>query len=86
MFDIDEDFPFPKAQGNFIPGNYVAVFGDEEDEKFERLVFKLEPATFAAELKFAAIETEVAELIDDKGHCLLPAAWLKYSTGENLEG
>ncbi len=70
VFDIDEDFPLPKAPGNFIPGNNLSVFGDQEDEKFERLPLKLEPAAFAAELKFAAMEAEVAELIDDKGHCL----------------
>jgi hypothetical protein len=72
VFYIDEDFPFPKAAGDFIPGNNLSVFGDQEDEKFERLPLKLEPAAFAAELKFAAIETEVAELIDDKGHRLPP--------------
>jgi hypothetical protein len=70
VFDIDEDFPLPKAPGNFTPGNNLSVFGDQEDEKFERLPLKLEPAAFAAELKFAAMEAEVAELIDDKGHCL----------------
>ena len=70
VFDVDEDFPLTKAPGNFIPGNNLSVFGDQEDEKFERLPLKLEPAAFAAELKFAAIEAEVAELIDDKGHCL----------------
>ena len=72
VLDIDEDFPLPKALGNFISGNNLSVFGDQEDEKFERLPLKLEPAAFAAELKFAAIEAEVAELIDDKGHCLPP--------------
>ena len=72
VFDIDEDFPLPKALGNFISGNNLSVFGDQEDEKFERLPLKLEPAAFAAELKFAAMEAEVAELIDDKGHCLPP--------------
>jgi hypothetical protein len=46
------------------------VFGDQEDEKFERLPLKLEPAAFATEFKFAAIKAEVAELIDDKGHSL----------------
>jgi len=72
VFDIDEDFPLPKAPGNFIPGNDLSVFGYEEDEKFERLPLKLEPAAFAAEFKFAAMEAEVAELIDDKGHRLAP--------------
>jgi hypothetical protein len=82
VFDIDEDFPLPKALGNFISGNNLSVFGDQEDEKFERLALKLEPAAFAAKLKFAAIEAEVAELIDDQGHCLPPAAWQKYSIGQ----
>ena len=72
VFDIDEDFPLPKALGNVIPGNNLSVIADQEDEKFERLPLKLEPAAFAAELKFAAIEAEVAELIDDNGHCLPP--------------
>ena len=72
VFGIDEDFLLPKAPGNFIPGNHLSVFGDQEDEKFERLPLELEPAAFAAELKFAAIEAEVAELIDDKGHGLPP--------------
>jgi hypothetical protein len=72
VFDIDEDFPLPKALGNFIPGNNLSVFADQEDEKFERLPLKLEPAAFAAELKLAAMEAEVAELIDDNGHCLPP--------------
>ena len=72
MFDIDEDFPLPEASGNLIPGNNLSVFGDQEDEKFERLPLKLEPAAFAAELKLATIEAEVAELIDDKGHCPPP--------------
>ena len=72
VFDIDEDFPLPKATGNFIPGDNLSMFGDQQDEKFERLPLELEPAAFAAELKFAAIEAEVAELIDDKGHCLPP--------------
>src|ERR1700722_5498889 len=70
VFDIDKDFPLPKALGNFIPGNHLSVFGDQEDEKFEGLPLKLEPVAFAAELKFAAIEAEVAELVDDKGHGL----------------
>ncbi len=58
-----------KHPGNLIPGNNLFVFGDQEDEKFERLPLKLEPAAFAAELRLATIEAEVAELIDDKGHC-----------------
>ena len=68
MFAIDEDFPPPKAPGNFIPGNHLSVFGDQEDKKFERLALKLEPAAFAAELKFAAMEAEVTELVDDELH------------------
>ena len=72
VFEIDEDFPLPKARGNFIPGNNLSVFGDKEDEKFERLSLKLEPAAFAAKLKFAAVETEITELIDDSGHRLPP--------------
>src|ERR1700722_10250156 len=28
-FDIDEDFPLPKAPCNFIPGNNLSVFGDQ---------------------------------------------------------
>jgi hypothetical protein len=68
VLDIDEYFPIPKAPGNFIPGNNLSMFADQDDEKFERLSLKLEPAAFAAELKFAAIKAEVAELIDDKGH------------------
>jgi hypothetical protein len=72
VFDIDEDFPLPKALGNVIPGNNLSVIADQEDEKFERLPLKLEPAAFAAELKLAAMEAEVAELIDDNGHCLPP--------------
>jgi len=44
------------------------VFTDQEDEEFERLPLKLEPAAFAAELEFAAVQAEVAELIDDKRH------------------
>ena len=48
VFDVDEDFPLPKAPGNLIPGNNLSVFGDQEDEKFERLPLKLEPAAFAA--------------------------------------
>jgi hypothetical protein len=70
MFDIDEDFALPKALGDFISSNNLSVFGDQEDEKFERLPLKLEPAAVAAEFKFAAMESEVPELIDDKGHCL----------------
>ncbi len=70
VFDIDEDFLLPKAPGNFVPGNNLTVFGDQEDEKFERLPLKLEPAAFAGELEFAAIEAEVGELIDGKGHGL----------------
>jgi hypothetical protein len=48
------------------------VPGDQKNEKFERLALKLEPAAFAAQLKFAAVEAEVAELIDDEGHYLPP--------------
>ena len=70
MFAIDEDLRLPKALGNFISGNYFSVFGDQEDEKFEGLPFKFEPAPFAAELKFAAIEAEIAELIGHESHCL----------------
>ena len=44
----------------------------QEDEKFERLPLKLEPAAIAAQLKFAAMKAEVAELIDDKWHHLPP--------------
>jgi hypothetical protein len=72
VLDIDEDFLPPKAAGNFIPGDDLSVPGDEEYEKFERLALKLEPAAFAAQLKFAAVEAEVAELIDDEGHYLPP--------------
>jgi hypothetical protein len=68
VLDIDEDIPSPKGLGNFIPGNNLAVLADEEDKKFERLSLQLQPAAFAAELKFAAVEAEVAELIDDKRH------------------
>jgi hypothetical protein len=68
VFDIDEDFPLPKAPGNFIPGNDLPMFGDQENEKFERFPLKLEPAAFAAEFKFAAIKAEIAEFIDNKGH------------------
>jgi hypothetical protein len=68
VFDIDEDFPLPKAPGNFIPGNNLSMFGDQDDEKFERLPLKFEPVAFAAELKFAAIKTEISESIDDQGH------------------
>ena len=72
MFDIDEDFPIPKALGNLIPGNNLSVFGDQEDEEFERLPLQLEPVAFAAEFKFAAMKAEVAELIDGKGHRFSP--------------
>jgi hypothetical protein len=72
VFDINEDFLSPKAPGNFIPGNNLSVPGDQKNEKFERLALKLEPAAFAAQLKFAAVEAEVAELIDDEGHYLPP--------------
>ena len=72
LFDIDEDFPTPKALCNFIPSNNQSMFGDEQDEKFERLSLKLEPAAFAAKLKFAAVETEITELIDDSEHRLPP--------------
>src|SRR5580658_8298505 len=47
VFDIDEDFPLPKALGNLIPGNNLSVFTDQENEKFERLPLQLEPAAFA---------------------------------------
>ena len=50
MFEINEDFPLPKARGNFIPGNNLSVFGDQEDEQFERLSLQLQPAAFAAKL------------------------------------
>ena len=72
MFNIDEDFPLPKAPGNFIQGSNLPVFGDQEDEKFEWLPLKLESAAIAAELKFAAMEAEVAELIEGKGQRLPP--------------
>src|SRR5271168_971965 len=85
MFAIDEDFPLPKAPGNFIPGNNLSVFGDQQDEKFERLPLKLEPAAFAAELKPAAVDAEVAEFIDDKRHCISPRRG-NYSTGQTKDG
>jgi hypothetical protein len=72
VFDIDENFPLPKAPGNLIPGNNLSVFGDKEDEKFKRLPLKLEPAAFAAKLKFAGMEAKVAEFIEAKGHRLPP--------------
>ena len=74
MFDIDEDFLFPKALGNFTSGNNLSVFGDQENEKFERLALKLDPAAFAAELKFAAIKAKVSESIDGKRQRSLPRA------------
>src|SRR5580658_1248290 len=52
VFDIDENFSLPKAPGDFIPGDDLSMFGDQENEKFERLPLKLEPAAFAAEFKF----------------------------------
>ena len=72
VFDIDEDFPLPKALGNLIPGNNLSVFADQEDEKFERLSLKPEPAAFAAELKFAGMKAEFAELIDGSRHRFPP--------------
>ncbi len=72
VFDIDEDFPLPQARGDFVTSNNLSMFGDQEDEEFERLPLKLEPAAFAAELKFAAMKAEVAELKDGKGTGPLP--------------
>jgi hypothetical protein len=48
------------------------MFPDHEDEEFERLALEFEPATFAAELKFAAMKAEVAESIDVNGHRFPP--------------
>ena len=84
MFDIDEDFPVPKPPGDFLPGDNLAMFGNQEDEEFERLPLKLEPAAFAAKLKFAGMKAEFAESIDGKGHQFSSRGWLKYSIGENL--
>ena len=72
VFDIDEDFLLPQAPGDLVPSNNLSMFRDQQDEEFERLPLELEPAAFAAELKFAAIKAEVAELIDGKGHRFLP--------------
>ena len=72
VFDIDEDFPLPKALGDFLPGDNLSMFGDQEDEEFERLPLELEPAAFAAKLKCAAMKGEVAELIDGKRHRFPP--------------
>jgi hypothetical protein len=74
VFDVDEDFPLPKAPGDLIPGDDLSVFGDQENEKFERLPLKLEPAAFAGELKFAAMQAELAKLIDGNGHLFPPEA------------
>jgi len=65
VFNVDEDFPLPKAPGDFLPANHLSMFCDQENEKFERLPLEFEPATLPAELKFAGMEAEVAELVDD---------------------
>ena len=68
VFDVDEDFLLPQAPGNLFAIHDLAVFADQKDEEFERFSFELEPAAVAGELKFAAMEAEVAESIDGKGH------------------
>jgi hypothetical protein len=68
VFDIDEHFPLPKAASDLIPGDNLSVLGDQQDEKFEGLSLQLEPPSFAAELKFAGMKAEFAELIDGKRH------------------
>jgi hypothetical protein len=82
VFDIDEDFLSPEAGGNFFAGDDLSVFGDEEDKQFERLALEPKPAALAAELKFAAVEAEVAELIDDRGHCLSPRGRCSIALGK----
>jgi hypothetical protein len=72
VFDIDEDFPLPKALRDLIPGDNLSMPGDQEDEKFEGLSLQLEPAAFAAELKFAGMKSEFAELIDGRRHRFPP--------------
>ncbi len=72
VFDIDEDFLLPKAAGNLFTGDDLSVFGDQQDEKFERLPLQLEPLAIAAELKFAAIKAEITETINGNGHQFPP--------------
>jgi hypothetical protein len=68
VFDIDEDFPLPQALGDLVSGDHLPMLCDQQDKKLEWLPFELEPSAPAAELKFAAIKTEVAELIDGNRH------------------
>jgi hypothetical protein len=72
VFDVDEDFLFPQAPGDFFAVHDLAMFSDQKDEEFEGFSLELEPATVAGELKFAAMKAEVAESIDGKGHRFPP--------------
>ncbi len=78
VLDVDKDFLFPEAPGDFIACNNLAVPGYEEGEEFKGLSLELKPAAVAGEFEFVAMEAELAERIDGNGQLRL-LGWLKYS-------
>jgi hypothetical protein len=58
------------------------MLGHQEDEKFEGLSLQLQPTAFAAELKFAGMKAEFAELIDGRRHRFPPEGGWSIACGE----
>jgi hypothetical protein len=60
--------------------------GTDDDKRIELMVQSLAGFELMNPRDDRHLMRRLCVLIDDKGHCLPPAAWLKYSTGQNLDG
>jgi hypothetical protein len=64
VFGIDEDFARPQPLGDFGARNQLSFARDQEHKEFHGLAFDAQGPALMQQLKPAAIQPEIAELVD----------------------